>query len=59
MLSLLDCFSGYHQVWMQKEDEAKTRLTTPFGVFYFVRMLEGLRNIGSTFDHMMKIILGT
>jgi hypothetical protein len=44
---------------MQKEDEAKTRLTTPFGVFYFVRMLEVLRNIGSTFDHMMKIILGT
>jgi hypothetical protein len=30
MLSLLDCFSGYHQVWMQKEDEAKTRFTTPF-----------------------------
>jgi hypothetical protein len=23
MLSLLDCFSGYHQVWMRREDEQK------------------------------------
>jgi hypothetical protein len=29
MLSLLDCFSGYHQVWMRREDEAKTGFTTP------------------------------
>jgi hypothetical protein len=44
MLSLLDCFSGYHQVWMRREDEAKTGFTTPFGIFYFIRMPEGLRN---------------
>jgi hypothetical protein len=30
MLSLLDCFSGYHQVWMRREDKAKTGFTTPF-----------------------------
>jgi hypothetical protein len=59
MLILLDCFSGYHQVWMRKEDEAKTCFTTPFGVFCFVRMPEGLRNVGPTFNRMMKIILGT
>jgi hypothetical protein len=58
MLSLLDCFSGYHQVWMRREDEAKTRFTTPFGIFCFVRMPEGLRNAGSTFNCMMKLILG-
>jgi hypothetical protein len=58
MLSLLDCFSGYHQVWMRREDEAKTGFTTPFGIFCFVRMLEGLRNTGSTFNRMMKLILG-
>jgi hypothetical protein len=59
MMSLLDFFSRYHQVWMQKEDEAKTGFTTPFGVFCFIRMPEGLRNAGSTFNRMMKIILGT
>ena len=29
--SLLDCFSGYHQIWLNKEDEEKTSFTTPFG----------------------------
>jgi hypothetical protein len=58
MLSLLDCFSGYHQVRMRREDEAKTGFTTPFGIFCFVRMPEGLRNAGSTFNRMMKLILG-
>jgi hypothetical protein len=33
MLSLLDCFSGYHQVWMGREDEAKTGFTTHFDLF--------------------------
>jgi hypothetical protein len=43
---------------MRREDEAKTGFTTPFGIFCFVRMLEGLRNTGSTFNRMMKLILG-
>jgi hypothetical protein len=59
MLSLLDCFSGYHQVWMRREDEAKTGFTTPFGIFCFVKMPEGLCNAGSTFNRMMKLILGS
>jgi hypothetical protein len=42
---------------MQREDEAKTGFTTPFGIFCFVRMPEGLRNIGPTFNRMMKLIL--
>jgi hypothetical protein len=29
-LSLLDCFSGYHLIWLSKEDEEKTSFTTPF-----------------------------
>lgn len=30
ILSLLDCFSGYHQIWMKQEDEEKTSFITPF-----------------------------
>jgi hypothetical protein len=41
------------------EDEAKMGFTTPFGVFCFVRMPEGLRNAGSTFNRIMKLILGS
>jgi hypothetical protein len=59
MLSLLDYLFGYHQVWMRREDEAKTGFTTPFGIFCFVRMLEDLRNAGPTFNRMMKLILGS
>jgi hypothetical protein len=58
-MSLLDCFSGYHQVWMTKEDEDKTSFITCFGVYCFVRMPEGLRNAGPTFNRMVKIVLGS
>jgi hypothetical protein len=56
--SLLDCFSGYHQIWLKKEDEEKTSFTMPFGTYCYIRMLEGLKNAGSTFARMTKAILG-
>jgi hypothetical protein len=43
MLSLLDIFSGYHQIRVRRGDEKKTRFITPFGTFCFVRMPEGLK----------------
>jgi hypothetical protein len=57
-MSLLDCFSGYNQMWMKREDEDKTSFITPFGVYCFMRMPEGLRNAGPTFNRMVKIVLG-
>ena len=33
MLRMLDCFSGYHQIFMKKSDEEKTSFTTPFGTY--------------------------
>ena len=47
MLSMFDCFSGYHQIFMNKVDEEKTSFTTPFGTYCYVRMPEGLRNAGA------------
>jgi hypothetical protein len=57
-MSLLDCFSGHHQVQMKREEEDKTSFMTPFGVYCFVRMQEGLHNVGPTFNRMVKIVLG-
>jgi hypothetical protein len=34
MLSLLDMFSGYHQIRVHKGDEEKTSFITPFGTFF-------------------------
>jgi hypothetical protein len=52
IMSLLDCFSGYHQCWMAKEDEEKTSFITPFGTFCIVRMPEDLKNVSPTFTRM-------
>jgi hypothetical protein len=46
LMSLLDCYSGYHQIWMKKEDEPKPASSPPvvhivtFGCLRGSRMLE-------------------
>jgi hypothetical protein len=55
MLSFLDCFSGYYQIWMRKEDEEFTSFTTPFGTYCFVRMAEELRNASTKFVRFNSI----
>jgi hypothetical protein len=57
VMSLLDCFSGYQQIYMKEEDRASTSFITPFGVYCFVRMPKGLKNVGSTFSRLTKKIL--
>jgi hypothetical protein len=57
MLSLLDMFSGYHQIRVRREDEEKTSFITPFGTFCFVRIPEGMKNAGYTFSRMITIVL--
>jgi hypothetical protein len=56
-MALLDCFLGYHQIWLRKEDDEKTSFITPFGTNSYLRMLEGLKNVGLTFCRMIKAIL--
>jgi hypothetical protein len=29
LMSLMDFYSGYHQIWMKKEDDPKTSFITP------------------------------
>jgi hypothetical protein len=57
VMSLLDYFSGYHQIYMKEEDKASTSFITPFGTYCFVRMPEGLKNAGSTFSRLTKTVL--
>jgi hypothetical protein len=56
-MTLLDYFSSYHQIWLCREDEEKTNFITPFGTYCYMRMPEGLRNVGPTFDRIMKVAL--
>jgi hypothetical protein len=45
MLFFLDCYSGYHQISLAKEDEEKTAFITPFGSFCYTAMSFGLKNV--------------
>jgi hypothetical protein len=49
LMSLLDCYSGYHQIWMKKEDEPKTSFITPpvaqIAIFGCLRGLKCWRKI--------------
>ena len=54
---MLDCFFGYHQIFMKKSDEEKTSFTTPFGTYCYVRMPEGLRKAGCTFNRTISAVL--
>jgi hypothetical protein len=57
IMALLDCFSGYYQIWICKEDEEKTSFITPFGTYCYMRMPKGLRNTGPTFCRITNAAL--
>jgi hypothetical protein len=59
LMSLLDCYSGYHQIWMKKEDEPKTSFITPNGTYRYVRMPKGLKNAGKSFSRMSAKVLSS
>jgi hypothetical protein len=57
VMTLLDYFLGYHEIWLLEEDQEKTSFITPFSTYCYLRMPEGLRNVGPTFYRMMKVIV--
>jgi hypothetical protein len=57
MMALLDCFSGYHQIWLCKEDEEKTSFITPFSMYCYLKMPEDLHNIGPMFCRITMAVL--
>jgi hypothetical protein len=57
VLSFLDCYSGYHQISLAKEDEEKTSFITPFGAFCNTSMSFGLKNARATYQRAIQICL--
>jgi hypothetical protein len=57
LMSLLDCYLGYHQIWMKKEDEPKKSFITPSGTYCYLRMPEGLKNVVGSFSRMTAKVL--
>ncbi|GKV50679.1 hypothetical protein SLEP1_g57376 [Rubroshorea leprosula] len=55
-LSLLDAYSGYHQVPMAPEDEEKTVFYAGDEIYCYVMMPFGLKNAGTTYQKMVTIV---
>ncbi|XP_031111906.1 uncharacterized protein LOC116015878 [Ipomoea triloba] len=53
LLSFMDAFRGYHQIFMHPADEEKTAFITPDGVYCYRVMPFGLKNAGATYTRMV------
>ena len=58
ILSFLDGNAGYNQIFMAKEDISKTAFICPgfIGLFEWVVMTFGLKNVGATYQRAMNLI---
>ncbi|XP_070045116.1 uncharacterized protein [Nicotiana tomentosiformis] len=54
--SFMDCFVGYHQILMHKEDAEQIAFTTPWEVYCYRVMPFSLKNAGATYMRAMTTL---
>ncbi|RDY07703.1 hypothetical protein CR513_08149, partial [Mucuna pruriens] len=62
LLSFMDAYSGYNQIWMHPQDEEKIAFITDTCTFYYRVISFGLKNAGAMYQRLMdkvfKEVLG-
>ena len=54
VMSFMDAFSSYNQIWMAEEDEEKTVFITDQGTYYYKGMPFRLKNARATNQRMVN-----
>ena len=50
LLSFLDCYSGYHQIALKKDDQIKTSFITPFGAYCYTTIRPNPEKVKAILD---------
>ena len=53
----MDGFSGYNQIKMAPKDMTKTTFTTKWGIYCYIVISFGLKNVGATYQRMATALL--
>jgi hypothetical protein len=54
LLFFLDCYSGYHQIALNKDDQNKTSFIMPFGAYCYTTMSFRLKNTGAMYQRAIQ-----
>ena len=53
----LDCYSGYHQIALKKDDQIKTSFITPFDAYCYTTISFVLKNAGAIYQRTIQACL--